>query len=242
MAHTETLAQQITEAVNGLAVFNRAGASPEVWIYGPIGDKDDGVTAKQFIAELEGLKSSREITVRINSEGGLTSDGLGIYNALKRFPGRKVVQIDGIALSAGSFVAMAGDEIRMARNALWMMHNAWDVVAGDGSRLRKRADDLDRWTGTIANIYAERTKIPRAEILSMLAAETWLDADAAKRLGFVDAVDGEQRVAAKFDPARFQNVPVMAFERAGISRPLRQRAAIETELMRQQIEATRRKA
>lgn len=241
MSTTEVVERQVTEAAGGFAVFNRTGSAPEVWLYGVVGDSQEGVTAAQFRKELDGLGSPKELTVRINSVGGSVGDGLGIYNCLKRHPAKVIIEVDGIALSAASLIAMAGDEVRMAENALMMIHNAWDVIAGDAAEMRKKADQLDIWNGTVIAAYTERTKIPREKIAAMMSAETWMEPAEAKRLGFADVISAPQKVAAKFDPARFRNVPAAALRRAGIERPDRQRAAIETEKMRQSLESLDRR-
>lgn len=212
-----------------------AGEIPEVWIYGVIGEPEDGITAKQFRAAISEIRAPKQTIFRINSEGGLTGDGLAIYESIKRMPGKKIVEIDGIALSAASLIAMAGDEIRIAQNAMMMIHEPWDVASGNAAGLRRKADQLDKWRSVIVPIYSQRTRIARDEVSTMMAAETWMDSGEAVKLGFADNVTGRVAVAAKFDPAKFSNVPEMAFRAAGIDRPLRQRYAIETEKMRQSI-------
>jgi ATP-dependent Clp protease protease subunit len=220
-----------------------AAGTPELWIYGIIGGPASagGVAAKDVLKAMDGLKRKDELTVRINSEGGIVGEGLGIYNALKRFPGRVIVEVDGIALSAASFIAMAGHEIRMAENSLMMIHDAWDVVAGNAKELRQKAEQLDRWNSSIIAIYEGRTGIERDRIVAMMAKETWMEPEEAKALGFATSIAAPQRVAAKFDPARFKNVPAAALRRIGIERPLRQRCAIETETFRQALEAADRR-
>ena len=95
MGSTNALAESITEAAGGLAVFNK-GPVPEIWLYGIVGESADGITANQFRKELDSIGSAKDITVRINSPGGTVGDGLGIYNSLKRHSGRVTVEIDGI--------------------------------------------------------------------------------------------------------------------------------------------------
>lgn len=212
-----------------------AGDVPEVWIYGVIGEPNDGITAKQFREVVSSIRSPKQTVFRINSEGGLTGDGLAIYESIKRMPGRKIVEIDGIALSAGSLIAMAGDEIRIAENGMMMIHEPWDVASGNSAQMRRKADQLDKWRSVVLPIYSGRTGLDRENVSAMMAAETWMDSGEAVKLGFADSVTGRVAVAAKFDPAKFSNVPEMAFRAAGIDRPHRQRYAIETEKMRQSI-------
>lgn len=211
------------------------GDVPEVWIYGVIGEPEDGITAKQFREAISSIRSPRQTIFRINSEGGLTGDGLAIYESIKRMPGRKIVEIDGIALSAGSLIAMAGDEIRIAQNAVMMIHEPWDVASGNSAAMRRKADQLDKWRSVVVPIYSQRTGIARDKISTMMTDETWMDSEEAVKLRFADTIVGRVAVAAKFDFSKFRRVPEMAYRVSGIDRPLRQRYAIETEKMRQSI-------
>src|ERR1041385_5076746 len=105
-----------------------APAEAEVSIYDEIGAW--GVTAKQFVDELKAIKA-QTIHLRLNTPGGSVFDGTAIHNALKEHPARIVAHIDGMAPSAGSFIAMSGDEVRMADNAYMMIHNARGGVMGE---------------------------------------------------------------------------------------------------------------
>src|SRR5690606_6275695 len=119
----------------------------ELLLYGPISDFSwwgDEVTPKQFKEELDALGDIGELRVYINSPGGDVFAGQAILSMLKRHSARKVVYVDGLAASAASIVAMAGDTIRMPRNAMMMIHNAWTITAGNANDLREVADALDR--------------------------------------------------------------------------------------------------
>lgn len=115
---------------NPFSIKALADNSVEIFIYGDIGDSwdDESTTAAQFVKDLAGLGST-DITLRINSPGGSVTDGLAIYNALKRHPAKVTTEIDGIAASIASLIAMAGDTVNMASNALFMIHapgvSAW---------------------------------------------------------------------------------------------------------------------
>ena len=183
--------------------------SVEVSIYDEIGF--GGVTAKQFAADLKKLKG-QHIDLRINSVGGSVIEGAAIFNALKRHKGGLTVHIDGLAASMASVIAMAGEETRIAENALLMIHNPWSMTMGDADDLRKEADVLDKLKATLVNAYVRKTGQPRAAIEQMMDDEKWMDAQEALELGFVDEIDAPIAAAASVTPeqararfAQFQN-------------------------------------
>ena len=114
-----------------------------------------GVTAEDFATELAALTAS-EIEVQINSPGGDVFDGLAIYNALRAHPARVVTRVDGIAASAASIIAQAGDHRVMTQHAQMMIHEAWGVAVGPAQELRDFADLLDKQNDVLAQIYAYR--------------------------------------------------------------------------------------
>lgn len=192
----------------------RAGApDTTVFVYGDIGDSwdADSVTAAQFVKDLQSVDSPNLI-VRINSFGGSVPDGLAIYNALKRYPGTVTVEIDGIALSIASLIAMAGDRVHMAENAQLMIHSPWSAAIGNSTALREQADILDRFADSMAPAYA-RSKLTARAARELLAdgEDHWFNASEALELGLVDAITAEQPVTARFDLSRFsRNRPVPA--------------------------------
>lgn len=166
-----------------------------LYIYEVIGEDwwtGGGVTAKSVRDALDEVKGAKTLDIYINSEGGDVFEAKAIYEQLKRFEGEKVVHVDGIAASAATFIAMAGDRIITAPAATWMVHEAWSIAAGRASDMRAMADVLDLQNESIAGIYAERTKRPVSELRDIMAAETWMDAEEAKRLGFTDEIAREE--------------------------------------------------
>lgn len=160
----------------------------EIFIYEEIGFW--GVTAKEFVDQLNSISTPR-ITVRINSPGGDVFDGLAIHAALKQHPSEITCQVDGIAASAASFIALAGKKCIMSENALMMVHCAWGFALGNKSDMRETADILDKIDSQLADIYAKKTGKEPAECLAMMAGEgkndgTWLTAQEAKDYGLVD--------------------------------------------------------
>lgn len=171
----------------------------ELLLYGEISEVSwwgDEVTPKQFREELEALGDIEELRVYINSPGGDVFAGQAILSMLKRHGARKVVYVDGLAASAASIVAMAGDVVRMPRNAMMMIHNVWTIVAGDANELRDVADALDRITESVVAAYEEKTGLDRDEIKRMMDAETWMTAEEAVELGFADEIEESRAVAA----------------------------------------------
>ncbi|WP_420567724.1 head maturation protease, ClpP-related [Thalassovita sp.] len=191
----------------------RARASgTEVLIYDEIGAY--GVTAKGFLAELGALPDDAAIDLRLNSPGGSVFDAVAIYNALKRHAGEITVWIDGIAASAASYIAMAGDTIAMPENAFLMIHNPSGLVMGTAEDMRSTAEALDKVKGSLIQGYAAKSGKADDEIATLMAAETWLDAQDALDLGFIDRIAEPVKLAASFDVARFRNAPPELVEAA----------------------------
>ena len=177
----------------------------EVAIYDEIGAY--GVSAKGFLAELGALPEGAPIDLRLNSPGGSVFDAVAIHNAIRRHAGRVTVWIDGIAASAASYVAMAGDEIVMPENAFLMIHDPAGLVIGTAADMRAMAEALDKMGDSLAAGYAAKSGRPIDEIAALMAAETWLDASEALALGFADRFTDPVRIAASFDIGRFRNAP-----------------------------------
>lgn len=186
--------------------INMRGETAEILLYENIGGMF-GVTADMFIREVKSLTNATTINLRLNSDGGNVFDGLSIYNYLKSQPKRVVVDIDGVAASIASIVALAGDEINIAENAWMMIHDPWLVTRGTSEDLRKTAETMDGIRDTLLDTYMKRSKVDREEVSSMMAEETWLNADRALELGFVDYVTESLSIAACVNPEFFQNIP-----------------------------------
>jgi enoyl-CoA hydratase/carnithine racemase len=131
---------------------------------------------------------------------------MAIYNVLKKRTARTTVYIEGIAASMGSVIALAGDEVVMAENSLFMIHNAWGGAMGEATEIRKTAALLDKISGEIADIYTKKTNLPYNRVKEMMDEETWLSADEAFNLGFIDSISDAIKVAAKYDVSKFKNI------------------------------------
>jgi ATP-dependent Clp protease protease subunit len=191
-------------------VANKALNSAEIYLYGIIGGDwfGDGVTAKQFADDLKALGDVKTIDLRINSEGGSVFDGKAMYSLLNEHKAKIIVHIDGLAASAASFVAMAGDEIEIAEGGFVMIHNAYMIAFGDAREMRRSADMLDTVNNTIIDVYVSRTKSERKAIATMMDNETWMTGAEAVKNGFADKMVENLKVAAAVNhPDRFKNIP-----------------------------------
>ena len=180
-------------------------AGVELSIYDEIGAY--GVSAKDFIAELGALPAATPIELRLNSPGGSVFDAVAIYNALKRHDGSVTVTIDGIAASAASYVAMAGDAVVMPENAFLMIHDPSGLAIGTAADMRSMAEALDKIGASLVRGYAAKSGKPEEEVAALMAAETWFDAAEALAAGFADRLAAPVRMAAHFDISGFRNAP-----------------------------------
>ncbi len=170
----------------------REDARAEVAIYDEIGAY--GVSAKGFLAELGALPEGTPVDLRLNSPGGSVFDAVAIHNALKRHEGTVTVWIDGIAASAASYIAMAGDEIVMPENAFLMIHDPAGLVMGTAEDMRAMAEALDKVKGSLVSGYATKSGRTPEEVSALMTAETWFDAADAVAQGFADRLIEPVRV------------------------------------------------
>jgi len=169
----------------GRVDVSTAGSAAQVEIYGEIGF--DGVTSagvRQWLGEI----GQRDVSLTLNSGGGDVFEGVAIYNDLAALPGKVTVTITGLAASAASVIAMAGDHIVMMETSMMMLHNSWTPIEGDRHLLQHVIGVLEKNDQSMATIYAARTGQPAAKIREMMDAETWLSPQEALALGFADEV------------------------------------------------------
>lgn len=175
----------------------------DVYIFDEIGAY--GVNAQSFIEEIKSHKNT-PINLHINCVGGDVFDGMAIYNILKKRTSETTVYIEGIAASMGSVIALAADNVIMAENSLFMIHNAWGGAMGEASEMRKTANLLEKISNEIADIYVKKTNLSYDKVKEMMDEETWLNADEALNYGFVDSISDAIKVAAKYDVSKFKNI------------------------------------
>jgi ATP-dependent Clp endopeptidase proteolytic subunit ClpP len=174
----------------------------DVYLYDEVGSY--GVSAKEFVNDIKLLKG-KDIYLHVNCVGGEVFDGMAIYNTLKKYKGKVVAYIEGIAASMGSIIPLAADEIIMSENSLYMIHNAWGGAMGEASDMRKTANLLDKLSAEIANIYSKKTGLPISQLEEMMDEETWFNSEEALQYGFIDRVSDAVMVAAKYDMSKFKN-------------------------------------
>jgi len=182
------------------ATIRMAGSDvAEILVYDQIG-KDffsDGIDAKEFRRQIKAVKA-KTINLRINSPGGSVTDAAAMAAALDDHPARIEVDVDGIAASAASVLAVVGDVVRMSASGLMMIHNPYAMTAGGSDEMRRMADLLDSVKGQILDRYERKAgKItPRDKLAQMMADETWFTGEEAVAAGLADEVTAARQVAA----------------------------------------------
>ncbi|WP_158966245.1 head maturation protease, ClpP-related [Chachezhania sediminis] len=185
----------------------------EIFLTGTVGFSfwdEDSFTARSVREQLEGLTGP--LTVRLNSGGGIATEGQAIYTVLKNYDGEVTVVIDGIAASAASLVAMAGDRIVMPVGALMMIHDpalCWTVGRGTEQDHLDAAKGLGVCANAYAAVYAARSGMSLDAAREIMRAETYYDGPAAVEAGFAtDTDDGaEAAAAALFDYRLYAKAP-----------------------------------
>lgn len=186
-----------------------ANKTPVLSIFDDIGAY--GVSAKNFLNDLRTVATD-EVDVEINSPGGDVFAGLAIHNGL-RASGKKInVKVLGLAASAASLVAMAGDTIEMPENAFMMVHNPWGFAMGGADEMRSTADVLDKIGTGLVSTYAKRTGKTNEEIAALLDAETWMTAQEAVDAGFATSVTPALAVKASYSEDRLPENVRLAFK------------------------------
>lgn len=174
----------------------------ELLIYGPIwGNKVfDGEVAPGAIRDaLKKLGDVETIKVYVNSKGGDVFAGNAIHNILRRHPAQVIVYIDGLAASAASVIAAAGDRVIMPKNSMQMVHRAWSFSMGNAIQFEEFAGTLRQIDETLIAVYMEKTKLSRERIVELVDAETWMTASEAVAMGFADELEEAKAVAASVD-------------------------------------------
>ncbi len=171
----------------------------------------EGVTAKRVAGALRALGKG-PVTVNINSPGGDLFEGLAIYSLLREHDGEVTVRVLGLAASAASVVAMAGDQVQIARAGFLMIHNAWVVAIGNRHDLRDTAETMEPFDVAMADIYAARTGEQAKAMAKLMDAETWIGGSAAVEQGFADELLPSDQV--KSDGASAKVVAIRRMEMA----------------------------
>ena len=181
-----------------------AGTAPEertLFLNGTIAEEswfDDDVTPQLFKDELNA--GNGDITVWINSPGGDCVAAAQIYNMLSNYKGKVTVKIDGIAASAASVIAMAGDTVLVSPVSMLMIHNPATIAWGDHAEMQKAIDMLSEVKESIINAYVLKTGLSRPKLSHLMDAETWMDANKAVELGFADEIMTRAKAEPEKEP------------------------------------------
>lgn len=168
-----------------------------IGIYDVIGEDwwtGGGFTAKRMSAALRSMGKG-PVTVSINSPGGDMFEGIAMYSMLREHPGEVTVKVMGLAASAASVIAMAGDTVQIARPAFLMIHNCWLLTAGNRHELRQIADQIEPFDAAMADVYAARTGSPVDAMAKLMDRESWIGGSAAIDQGFADTLLESEEIA-----------------------------------------------
>ena len=182
---------------------------------------DDDVTPQLFKDELNA--GSGDITVWINSPGGDCVAAAQIYNMLTNYKGKVTVKIDGIAASAASVIAMAGDTVLVSPVSMLMIHNPATIAWGDHAEMQKAIDMLAEVKESIINAYVLKTGLSRPKLSHLMDAETWMDANKAVELGFADEIMTRAKAEEQPEEEEEKKPPVhdsMLFSRRAVNNTL----------------------
>ena len=181
-----------TDNDNAISIFDVVGR--DYW--------DEGVTAKRISGALRSMNGA-DVTVNINSPGGDMFEGLAIYNLLREYEGHVTVKVLGIAASAASIIAMAGDDIQIGRGAFLMIHNCWLYAMGNRHDFAELAQSLEPFDTAMADIYAARSGLDIAAVQKLMDAESYIGGSDAVAKGLADSLlsadavsDGDESPAA----------------------------------------------
>jgi ATP-dependent Clp protease, protease subunit len=197
-------------------------------IYDSIGESWDGngFTSKRMSAALRSI-GARDVTVNVNSPGGDFFEGVAIYNMLREHKAKVTVRVMGLAASAASVIAMAGDDILMGDGAFLMVHNAWAVAIGNRHDMADAAARLEPFDAAMAQVYASRSGMSLAEVSTLMDKETWINSSQAVEDGFatglIERADITQDPKAKGERKTLALVEA-SMARAGHSRSVRREA------------------
>lgn len=209
-----------------------AADEADIYIYDEIGFW--GVTARQFVSDLQALGDVSHINLHINSPGGDVFEGIAIFNAL-RFHGAAItVHIDGIAASMASVIAMVGNPVIMPENTMMMIHKPWGFAGGDANDMRDYADLLDKMESVLIPAYAEKTGKSAAEIAAMLEDETWMNGSECVAQGFADQTTPSLQAMACIQSKRIEEFEKMPNSIRNMITPPRNTTAREPATPQQQ--------
>ena len=174
----------------------------ELCLYGEIGVDITSVDVKTLLAQMD---QTEDLVVRIDSPGGSVFQGFSIHESLSQYPGQKQAVVESAAMSIASYILTAFEDVAIARNGYVMIHNPNMVMNGDDEAFSKAASDLTKYKSTMVSDYAQRTGKSESEILEMMRAETYLNADEAIEMGF--ATSKTEPIPSRVVAAKTKHMP-----------------------------------
>ncbi|MBE0379184.1 head maturation protease, ClpP-related [Pseudoalteromonas prydzensis] len=202
---------QVGYQVKQQSPLANAGESRPAFLIYDVIDPWWGVSAEMIKRDLLSITDATDIDVYINSPGGDVFEATAIYSSLKAHSAKIHVHIDGIAASAATRIALAGDTIEIADSGFYMIHYAWTLALGNADEIRDTADMLDKVDNTIVNDYEKRTEAGEEQVRTWMKNETWFTAQEALEHGFVDSImqDGtnDKTTNKAWDLTPYQNAP-----------------------------------
>jgi len=202
---------QVGYQVKQQSPLANAGESRPAFLIYDVIDPWWGVSAEMIKRDLLSITDATDIDVYINSPGGDVFEATAIYSSLKAHSAKIHVHIDGIAASAATRIALAGDTIEIADSGFYMIHYAWTLALGNAQEIRDTADMLDKVDNTIVNDYEKRTEAGEEQVRTWMKNETWFTAQEALDHGFVDSImqDGtnDKSTNKAWDLTSYQNAP-----------------------------------
>lgn len=180
------------EIKNSANAETEAADTLDIYIYSDIGESwfdDDAMGGSKFQKELAKHPDAKNINIYINSYGGSVSEGVAIYNQLKRHKGYVTAYVDGFACSIASVIPMAADKVVMSECSMFMIHNPWTIEMGNAAQMRKCANDLDKMRdGCIIPAYRSKMKISDEKLIELMDSESWITPEEALEYGFCDEI------------------------------------------------------
>ena len=157
-------------------------------IYGEIGENWDGTgTTARLVGAVLRRAKGEDVSVNINSPGGDFFEGVAIYNMLREYDGRVNVNVIGLAASAASVIAMAADDLKIAKAGFMMIHNSWGMVVGNQNDMREAAETFAVFDKAMAAVYADRSGLDQEEIAKMMDSDTMMSGEQAVELGLANS-------------------------------------------------------
>ena len=203
-------ADEKSTATQDQEIKNKAGQMASLRIYDPIGTGEGELSAKAFKTALDDLGDGvKAVTIHVNSQGGSVIEGIAIAGMIERYPAKVTALIEGGALSIASYIVMKADRVVMSDDAWMMIHNPMTAMQGDSNEFRKTASMMERMADQLVDAYEKRTGINREKIKTMMDEETWMTADEAISLGFVDKKTEPASTVQPLDVRAFRNVPLV---------------------------------